>query len=108
MEVDDELRRKDPLIRTTVQYALDSLIKAQYPNGAWPQRFSSFPEAAKFPVKRANYPTTWTRKHPRRDYRGYYTFNDNTIADMITKPSDPTEKKANPLLERGSASHQLK
>ena len=31
----------------------------------------------------ASYPTTWSRKYEGKDYRSYYTFNDNTIADTI-------------------------
>jgi hypothetical protein len=55
----------------------------QYPNGAWPQRFTEPPDPALFPVKAASYPETWSRTHPDTDYRSYYTLNDNTLADTI-------------------------
>ena len=84
MRVDQELRFQDKAIHEAARYALDHLLDAQYPNGAWPQRFSEPPRAKKFPVLRAGYPDAWVRKYPKRDYRTYYTFNDNTIADMIS------------------------
>ena len=83
MRIDRQLERSDKQIHGAVMFALESLLKAQYPNGAWPQRYSEFPQAVKFPVHKAGYPESWPRKHPERDYRNYYTFNDNTIADTI-------------------------
>ena len=83
MRVDAALEFKDENIYEAAGYALDCLLKAQYPNGAWPQRFDKFPDAAKFPVKKASYPESWSRTFPGVNYFTFYTFNDNTIADMI-------------------------
>ena len=83
MRVDRELDFKDEKIHETALFALDSLIKAQYPNGAWPQRFRGPPDPAEFPVKPASYPESWSRTWPGPDYRGHYTFNDNSNSDMI-------------------------
>jgi PelA/Pel-15E family pectate lyase len=83
MRVDQALAFKDAAIHEAVQYALDSLLKTQYPNGAWPQRYSEFPDPGMHPVKQASYPETWSRTHPKTDYRSYYTFNDHTIDDVI-------------------------
>jgi hypothetical protein len=83
MRVDRALAFKDSKIHEAVLFALDSLLKAQYPNGAWPQRYDSFPDPAKFPVKRASYPESWPRTWPGPTYQSYYTFNDNSIADDI-------------------------
>jgi hypothetical protein len=83
MKVDRALDGKDAKVRDTVEYALDRLAKTQYPNGAWPQRFSEPPDPAKHPIKKASYPEKWPREYPAKDYRGYYTFNDNSIATMI-------------------------
>ncbi|NQT84001.1 hypothetical protein HQ563_13325 [bacterium] len=44
-----------------VEYGLEFMLKSQFPNGAWPQRFPP----------------------PSRGYGGYYTFNDNAINDCI-------------------------
>lgn len=83
MRVDRELKFEDKKIHEAVIYALDRLLKAQYPNGAWPQRYYKFPDPARFPVKKASYPESWPRKWPGPDYRLLYTFNDNDISDLI-------------------------
>lgn len=83
MRVDRELGFQDAPIHEAARFALDSLMKAQYPNGAWPQRFSRFPEPSAFPVKQASYPESWSRTWPGPNYTAHYTFNDNSIVDMI-------------------------
>ena len=83
MLLDEELQFKDGSVHEAVEYALASLLKAQYPNGAWPQRFSDFPEPDKFPVIQASYPESWPREHPDENYRGYYTLNDRVLSDMV-------------------------
>jgi len=83
IRVDKELNFADPKIHGAALYALDSLIKAQYPVGAWPQRFRQPPDPARFPVKRASYPDSWPRKWPGPKYQDHYTCNDNSIVDMI-------------------------
>lgn len=83
MRADAALGKKDAAIHEATRYALDSLLKVQYPNGAWPQRFEGPPDARKFPVKKASFPDSWPREYPKKDYRNYYTFNDNALADVI-------------------------
>lgn len=83
MRVDTLLERKDQAVHEAVIYALDSLLKAQYPNGAWPQRYEAFPEAGQFPVAKASYPESWSREFPKAKYYTHYTFNDNSLADVI-------------------------
>jgi hypothetical protein len=83
MHVDRALGFKDALIHEATLYALDGLIKAQYPNGAWPQRFSGPPKAEDYPVLKANYPESWPRTFPGVNYAGFYTLNDNAQADAI-------------------------
>jgi pectate lyase-like protein len=83
MRVDRELEFKDAPIHEAASYALEKLITAQYPIGAWPQRFTAPPDPAKYPVKKASYPDSWEREWPGADYRNHYTFNDNTISDVI-------------------------
>ncbi len=83
MRMDRAFDFKDVRIHEAVRYALTALLEAQYPNGAWPQRYDHFPEPEKFPVKPAGFPTQWSRTWPQVDYRPYYTFNDNTILDTI-------------------------
>jgi hypothetical protein len=83
MRVDRELGFKDASINGAARFALDSLITAQYPNGAWPQRFARPPNPAEFPVKRASYPSSWPRKWPGAGYYAHYTLNDNSVVDAI-------------------------
>lgn len=74
---------KDKVVHEAVLYGLDHVIAAQYPNGAWPQRFSGPPNAAEFPVRKASFPAEWSRKFEGKDYKSHYTLNDNTQADTI-------------------------
>jgi PelA/Pel-15E family pectate lyase len=83
MRLDRALKFQDRPIHEAVQFALNKLIEAQFPIGAWPQRFNKPPNHAGFPVKRASYPETWDRKWPGPNYQLHYTFNDNTISDAI-------------------------
>ena len=84
MQVDKALDFKDQKIHEAAQFALSALLAVQYPNGAWPQRFSAPPDPAQFPVKKAGHPDSWSRTFPGQDYKSHYTFNDNSIGDTIT------------------------
>jgi Pectic acid lyase len=84
MALDHQLDFKNESIHEAVQYAQEAFLKAQYPNGAWPQRYREFPDPDEFPVVAASYPETWSRTFPHEDYKGFYTLNDNTIGDLIT------------------------
>jgi PelA/Pel-15E family pectate lyase len=74
---------KDARVHEASLFALDSVLKAQFPNGAWPQGYEKFPEPEKYPVKPAAYPQSWPQKHPGGDYWVYYTLNDNAMAHTI-------------------------
>lgn len=54
---------KSPGIRVALDRALDFILKAQYSNGGWPQRYPLDPDP--------------------EDYTRNYTFNDDVIADCI-------------------------
>jgi hypothetical protein len=56
MQVDRTTGFADEDVGRAVKYGLEALLKAQYPNGAWPQRYSAFPDPEKFPVKKSRYP----------------------------------------------------
>ncbi|MGY8673351.1 MAG: pectate lyase [Verrucomicrobiia bacterium] len=83
MRLDEELRFKDARIHQTVEYALEHMLAAQYPNGAWPQQFDQPANPADYPVKQASYPKTWSRVYPKKKYTGYYTLNDNNMSHII-------------------------
>lgn len=71
-------------IRKAVEYGLQGLIEAQYPNGAWPQRHAGeVYSAGTHPSVAARIPVEWPRTHPNEKYSGAYTFNDGTIRDCI-------------------------
>jgi len=82
--VDEALGFRDAKIHECVEFALNAVLKAQYPNGAWPQGYDQFPEPEKFPVKRATYPETWPRTWPgSQEYWRRYTLNDNAMAKTV-------------------------
>lgn len=81
---DQALEFKDAEIHEAARYGLDCLVKAQYPNGAWPQRYREFPNPEDFPVMKASYPESWSREYVKESFGSFYTLNDNTLADVIT------------------------
>jgi hypothetical protein len=83
VSLDQLLEFKDPALHEATLYAIDSLVRVQFPNGAWPQGFSEPPHAQDFPVLKASYPKSWSREFPKEDYKGFYTFNDNSIVDTL-------------------------
>jgi hypothetical protein len=66
IRLDEALGFKDARVHEAIEYALSATLKAQYPNGAWPQRYKEFPDAQRFPVKKASYPESWSRTFPGR------------------------------------------
>ncbi len=82
-KADRALGFRDAKVHEAVRFALESLLEAQYPNGAWPQGYDRFPEPDKFPVKKASYPETWSRAFPGGEYRRFYTLNDDLLLDLI-------------------------
>jgi Pectic acid lyase len=83
MALDETLDQSDKAIHEAAMTGLETLLKIQYPMGAWPQRFVEPPDPEKYPVRKASYPESWSRTYPKVDYRNFYTFNDNAMADVI-------------------------
>lgn len=82
-QADQALGFRDAKIHECVQYALNAVLKAQFPNGAWPQGFDHPPDPEQYPVKPATYPTTWPRQWPgSQNYWLWYTLNDNSLARL--------------------------
>jgi hypothetical protein len=80
----DKLSPEQLAIREALDYALIKMVEAQYPNGAWPQRYDGKPrDRSKFPVQRARIPENYPREHPKQNYMSYYTLNDHTQSDCI-------------------------
>lgn len=71
-------------LRAALDYGLAKMVEAQYPNGAWPQRYNGTPhDPRNHPIRPARVPTGWPRTWPKADYSGYYTLNDQTQRDCI-------------------------
>ena len=102
MQFDRAVSFKEVAVHETVEYALQQLLAAQYPNGAWPQRFSSIAQADEFPVLKAGFPEKWSRSFPGQDYRAMYTLNDNTLADMIRTMLEASEIYADQRCRRSA------
>lgn len=83
MRIDKALNFSDKAIHDAAVYVLDKLVAAQYPIGAWPQRFKKPVGATGAPIRKASYPESWLKQWPGPNYQSHYTFNDNTIADAI-------------------------
>ncbi len=83
IRLDAARKFQDARLHEAVSFALEAVLKNQFPNGGWGQGFETPPDPAKYPVEPASYPESWPRKYPGGDYWWYYTFNDNAIADTI-------------------------
>lgn len=83
MRLDCALDFKDQKVHEAIAFALEAVVKAQHPNGGWPQGFQEPADRSRPSMKAASYPQSWPRIHPGGDYWVFYTFNDNTIADTI-------------------------
>ena len=71
-------------IRAALEYGLAKMLEAQYPNGAWPQRYNGTPhDPRQHPIRPARIPENWPRTWPKADYSGFYTLNDQTQRDCI-------------------------
>ena len=97
MRLDQQLNFKNDRLHEAVTYALDAAIKAQYANGAWPQRYNGSSDSDSDdsrkqtqPVK-ASFPKTWPRSYPKEKYDHFYTLNDDTISDLIAMMLDAWE-----------------
>jgi hypothetical protein len=84
MRLDQALQFQNERIHEAVTFALDAVVRAQFPNGGWSQVFDGEQrDPARYPVQRADYPAEWPRKYPGGDYWWHYTLNDNAMADTI-------------------------
>ena len=78
----------DDLARQTLEHALEGMLRAQYPNGAWPQRYGGDPrDPEDYPVQAAQMTDDWLREWPSdrpEEYMGYYTLNDAVMQECIS------------------------
>lgn len=74
--------KSDAALQDCLKFGMDSLLGAQYPNGAWPQQFSG-PADPATPVLKAAYPQEWPRKFPKENYISFYTLNDSNMQKIV-------------------------
>ena len=90
---DKAVKGEDKKVREALDYAITHLLKAQYPNGAWPQGFdlqsrsdkkAGKDELPRVPNLKASYPDAWPREWPGAgQYWFRYTLNDGALMSMI-------------------------
>ena len=83
MHIDEALGFADADIHAAVDFALPKILAAQYPNGAWPQQYTTAANANDYPVKPASYPRDWSRTYPAKKYLEFYTLNDGNMSHII-------------------------
>jgi hypothetical protein len=62
------VQKLDPKYKPSLDKAINFMLKSQYPNGGWPQRYP-----LKYDFNKAGHP----------DYSSYYTFNDDVIWENV-------------------------
>jgi DNA-dependent RNA polymerase auxiliary subunit epsilon len=62
------LQKLDPKYKPALDKAINFMLKSQYPNGGWPQRYP-----LKYDFNKSGHP----------DYTSYYTFNDDVIWENV-------------------------
>lgn len=62
------LKKLDPKYKPALDKAINFVLKSQYPNGGWPQRYP-----LKYDFAKAGHP----------DYSSFYTFNDDVIWENV-------------------------
>lgn len=83
IELDRELKFEDSAIHESVQYALNSLLKAQFSNGGFPQGWSKPVELGV--VVKATYPKyDWKTEGRFKNYWDFPTLNDG-LAGTVTE-----------------------
>jgi hypothetical protein len=71
-------------VHECVTFALDSILKAQFPNGGFAQGWDEPADISKSADSKASYPDTWSRTFPGyKEYWRFYTFNDGNVDRTI-------------------------
>jgi PelA/Pel-15E family pectate lyase len=88
---------KDEPIQGALDYGLQGLLGAQYPNGAWPQGYDGKRrETTNDPAKRAQIPKEWSRTPDVKEYWWQYTLNDGAMGDCIRTLLEAHERSKKP------------
>lgn len=87
VRLDRALKFQDKTIHEMTQFGLDRLLRAQYPNGGFPQVWTDEPRdpALYSGNKSASYPPSWPREYPgHENYWNRCTLNDGLMHTVIT------------------------
>jgi hypothetical protein len=85
MRLDRALEFKNDAVHEMSSFALDGLLKAQFPNGSFPQGWDRPHHADDLPIKPASFPDSWPREYPgHQNYWDRYTLNDDLMPDLLT------------------------
>jgi hypothetical protein len=83
MWFDEVSKGRDPAVGEAVQYGLDQLLTAQYPNGAWPVFLDRVFAHRQFVAAwRARIPLAWSREWVKPPSSAM-VLNDNLVRDMV-------------------------
>ncbi len=84
--VDRLLKFSEQDVHQAALYALESLLVAQYPNGAWSHNYDRFPprppSVTYYPVIKASFPESWSTTWTN-DWTGCYMLNDRVTTNAI-------------------------
>ncbi|MEM7011171.1 MAG: nitrilase-related carbon-nitrogen hydrolase [Verrucomicrobiota bacterium] len=75
-------QRENTPLGEALDFALQQLLAAQTPIGAWGQHYGK-PVGPDSPVVAASFPETWERDFPAVDYTSYYTLNDHNLLNVM-------------------------
>jgi len=87
--LDRALAFKDAKVHESALFALDALLNAQFPIGAFPQGWDA--PVQPHPILKASFPREWLRVWPHEPYHKYYTLNDGlvgTVSDTLLTAID--------------------
>ncbi|MEZ6066704.1 MAG: pectate lyase [Planctomycetaceae bacterium] len=83
IQVDKELKFRNPIVHDAALFGLDALLRAQYPNGAFPQVWDDT-EMPDPPAKPAAFPRyDWRTEGRIKEYWDMYTLNDNVAGYVV-------------------------
>lgn len=80
-------------IAECAEYALAKVVEAQYPTGAWPQRYDGKQrDPQDYPIKRATIPEEYPREYLGKSYQSRYTLNDGAQRNCVLLMLEAYEK----------------
>lgn len=81
VSIDRAYQFKNQAIHEATLFGLDALLKAQFPNGGFPQVWSE--PVKRHPIIKASFPDyDWRNEKPIKEYWHLYTLNDNLAGDV--------------------------